>query len=189
MARRVPLWATTCLLVLTACANVRDPAAGRAMKADRSLDIPGPVASSVPATSDRLVLSSQIVSAWFSAQQAFETAALTADPFEPDLAVTTMDPQLTSTRSLLARMRAAGQIARGGVRYGRPVVKLIGPDEAIVQSCAHDAEIVVSASTGAPAPGVPGQVDFELFDSTMELSDGEWRLVTQQVGVGQCDRS
>jgi hypothetical protein len=75
------------------------------------------------------------------------------------------------------------------VRYGPPTVTLIGSDQATVQSCAHDAEIVVSATTGAPAPGVPGQVDFELFDSTMELSGGEWRLVTQRVGVGQCDRS
>jgi hypothetical protein len=145
--------------------------------------------TSTSRTSDRSVLSDQIVAAWLSAEQAFATAALTSDPSEPDLAATTVDPQLTWTRSLLARMRAAGQIARGRIHYGPPSVKLVGPGEATVQSCADDAEIVISASTGSPAPGVPGQVDFELFDSTMELSGGEWRLVTQRVGVGQCDRS
>jgi len=189
VARRVPLCATACLILLSACADVPDPPSGRAVQAEGSLGAPGTTPTSVAATSDRSILSDQIVAAWLSAQQAFETAALTSDPFEPDLAVTTVDPQLTWTRSLLARMLAAGQIARGRVRYGPPTVTLIGSDQATVQSCAHDAEIVVSATTGAPAPGVPGQVDFELFDSTMELSGGEWRLVTQRVGVGQCDRS
>jgi hypothetical protein len=176
-------------MLLSACANVPDQTAGRAIQTDRTLGAPSGTPTSVPATPDRSVLSGQIVAAWLSAEQAFETAALTSDPFEPDLAATTVDPQLTWTRSLLARMGAAGQIATGRVRFGPPTVTLIGSDQATVRSCAHDAEIVVSASTGVPAPGVPGQVDFELFDSTMELSGGEWRLVTQRVGVGQCDRS
>jgi hypothetical protein len=159
------------------------------MRTETARGTAGVTSASTSRTSDRSVLSDQIVAAWLSAEQAFDTAALTSDPSEPDLVATTVDPQLAWTRSLLARMRAAGQIARGRIHYGPPSVKLVGPGEATVQSCADDAEIVISASTGSPAPGVPGQVDFELFDSTMELSGGEWRLVTQRVGVGQCDRS
>jgi hypothetical protein len=193
VARRAPLCAAGCLLLLSACGRVPEPPTGQAMGTDTARGIhrvPSTSTSRTPErSSDRSVLADQIVAAWLSAEQAFATAALTSDPTEPDLAATTVDPQLTWTQSLLARMRAAGQIARGPIHYGPPSVTLVGADEATVQSCADDAEIVVSASTGSPAPGVPGQVDFELFDSTMELSGGEWRLVTQRVGVGQCDRS
>lgn len=189
VARRAPLYAAGFLLLLSACGRVPDPPTGPVMRTETTRGLAGVTSTSTSRTSDRSVLSDQIVAAWLSAEQAFATAALTSDPSEPDLAATTVDPQLTWTRSLLARMRAAGQIARGRIHYGPPSVKLVGPGEATVQSCADDAEIVISASTGSPAPGVPGQVDFELFDSTMELSGGEWRLVTQRVGVGQCDRS
>jgi hypothetical protein len=189
VARRAAFCAAGCLLLLSSCGRVPDPTTGQVMGTETARGIPGVTSSSKSRMSDRSVLSDQIVAAWLSAEQAFDTAALTSDPSEPDLAATTVDPQLTWTRSLLARMRAAGQIARGRIHYGPPSVQLIGSGEAIVQSCADDAEIVVSASTGSPAPGVPGQVDFELFDSTMELSGGAWRLVTQRVGVGQCDRS
>lgn len=149
------------------------------------------VTATVPASPESPDLSEaagQVVSAWLSAEQAFDTAALTSDADEPDLAVTTVSPQLAWTRSLLARMKASGQIARGQIRFGSPTVTWDGTDRATVRSCAHDAEIVMSATTGVPAAGVPGQVDFELFLSTMTLTDGEWKLSTQQVGVGGCDR-
>ena len=189
VARRAPICAAGCLILLSVCGRVPDPPMGQVTRTEAVRGLPGVTPTSASRMPNRPVLSDQIVAAWLSAEQAFATAALTSDPSEPDLAATTVDPQLTWTRSLLGRMRAAGQIARGQVRYGPPSVQLVGAGEAVVQSCAHDAEIVVSASTGSPAPGVPGQVDFELFDSTMELTGGEWKLVTQRVGVGQCDRS
>jgi hypothetical protein len=61
-----------------------------------------------------------------------------------------------------------------------------GTNQATVRACAHDEEIVVSATTGQPAPGNPGHSDFELFESTMTLTGGEWKLETQHVGAGQC---
>ena len=50
----------------------------------------------------------------------------------------------------------------------------------------HDGEVVVSSVTGRPVPGQAGQVDFELFTSTMEQTDSGWKLATQIVGVGSC---
>lgn len=189
VARRTPICAAGCLILLSACGRVPDPPTGQVTRTEMVRGLPGVTPTSTSRMSNRSAISDQIVAAWLSAEQAFAAAALTSDPSEPDLAATTVDPQLTWTRSLLARMRAAGQIARGRIRYGPPSVQLVGAAQATVQSCADDAEIVISASTGRPAPGVPGQVDFELFDSTMALSGGEWKLVTQRVGVGGCDRA
>ena len=80
-------------------------------------------------------------------------------------------------------------MARGPVAHGHPSVLSLGSEVATVQSCEHDGEIVVSASSGQPVPGVPGQVDYELFSSTMQRTGTGWKLMTQSVGVGQCDGS
>ena len=59
---------------------------------------------------------SQVVSGWLAAESAFANAARTSDPDAPELAATTIDPQLTWSRSLLGRMGASGQIAKGPVQ-------------------------------------------------------------------------
>ncbi len=124
-----------------------------------------------------------------SAQEAFEIAALTADPNEPSLAATTVSPQLDWSRALLEGMQANGQVARGPVTIGHPSVSSLENDRATVHDCEHDAEIVVSAASGQPAPGVPGQVDFESISSTMQRTVTGWKLMTQSVGVGRCGGS
>ena len=131
-------------------------------------------------------MKSQILSAWLAAEEAFDTAALTSDADQPDLAATTVAPQLTWSQALLERMEESGQIARGPVNYGKPEVVRISSGSATVTSCVYDAEIVVSADSGRPVPGIPGQVDHELFESIMRSTTTGWKLATQTVGVGRC---
>ncbi len=129
---------------------------------------------------------SQILSAWLAAEEAFDTAALTADPDQPDLDATTVPPQLTWSQGVLQRMRGLGQIARGAVNYGKPEVVRVSAANATVTSCVYDAEVVVSVVSGRPVPGIPGQVDHELFESTMRSTTTGWKLSTQTVGVDRC---
>ena len=63
---------------------------------------------------------SPVVSAWLAAEVAFEEAALTADPDQPDLAATTVAPQLPWSQSLLAQMQSSGEVSRGPVDHGHP---------------------------------------------------------------------
>ncbi len=132
--------------------------------------------------------SGQVAAAWLSAEEAFANAALTSDPDQPDLLATMVAPQLPWSRSLLAQMRSAGQVAKGPVLYGTPAVTILGGGRATVRACVHDEEVVVWAATGQPVPGEPGRVDYELFESTMELTGSGWKLLTQRIGVDQCDR-
>jgi hypothetical protein len=129
----------------------------------------------------------QVGSAWLAAEQAFNNAALTSDANQPDLALTTVSPQLNWSRTLLQRMRSAGEVARGVVNYGSPRVTKLDDREARVQSCVHDSEIVVLASSDQPVSGELGQVDFELITSTMASTISGWKLLSQQVSVDQCD--
>jgi hypothetical protein len=122
-----------------------------------------------------------VTSAWMAAEQAFETAALDADPSEPALAATTLPPQLPWSESLLARMRASGEVALGPVQFGPVHVVSLGRSLATVRSCIHDAEVVLDGRTGEPVAGQAGQVDDEVLTSTMEITSGGWKLATQTV--------
>jgi hypothetical protein len=179
----------TACLALAACTRLGVPpsgAVGRSGAATATSGAPGTTV--VPATSTE-PQDQQILSAWSAAERAFDTAALTADAAEPALAATMVEPQLDVERSWLASLRAQGQIATGQITFGPALVRH-GPSGAVqVQSCAHDAEIVVSASTGQPVAGIAGEVADELVTATMVSSGGEWKLEAQTVGVGQCAAS
>lgn len=131
----------------------------------------------------------EIIAAWRSAQQAFENAALSADPSAPELAATTVEPQLGTSQSLLDGLRVADEVARGSVDVGQPVIVAATTTEATVRSCLKDAEIVISDRTGRPATGVEGQIAHELVMSLMERTERGWMLADQMVREAACTAS
>lgn len=175
-----------CALSTAACSYPRSSAPGRANGVDRAR-------GTVPSTPDgdppssRALESTQILSAWWAAEEAFETAALTDDSDQPSLVATTVSPQLDLTRLLLQEMAAAGEQGQGSVDNGHPQVEAIDGDVATVRSCVDDTEIAVFATTGQPVPGLLGEKDVELFTSTMQQGANGWKLSAQTLGVGQCD--
>jgi hypothetical protein len=176
-----------CALSTAACAHSRSLATGRTHGVRR---VGGTLSSGSPVAgprASRSLESSQILSAWWAAQEAFDTAALTADPDQPSLAATTVSPQLDLNRLFLEQMAAAGELGQGSVDNGHPHVVAIDGDVATVRSCVDDSEIAVIAATGQPVPGILGEKDFALFTSTMQRGANGWKLSSQTAGVGQCD--
>jgi hypothetical protein len=171
-----------CALSTAACAHSRSLASVR--RVGGTLPSASPVAG---LRASRSLESSQILSAWWAAQEAFDTAALTADPDQPSLAATTVSPQLDLNRLFLEQMAAAGELGQGSVDNGHPRVVAIDGDVATVRSCVDDSEIAVIAATGQPVPGILGEKDFALFTSTMQQGTNGWKLSSQTAGVGQCD--
>jgi hypothetical protein len=181
------LAALACAVLLSACHSIGQSASATGRRGSHQLargheDSPG-------LTTDVPDVTQQVVTAWFSAEVAFETAALSSDPDQPDLSATTVSPQIEWTRSLLGRMRGAGEISRGSMHFLTPTVVVLSSRLATVTACGHDAEVVVSAQTGQPVPGIAGQVDFEYFVSVMEMTDSGWKLASQAIEVGPCERS
>ena len=176
-----------CALSTAACTNPRSSATGRANGAGRARSaVPSSSPDGGPPAS-RALESTQILSAWWAAEEAFDTAALTDDSDQPSLAATTVSPQLDLTRLFLEQMAAAGEQAQGSIDNGHPRVVAIDRDAATVRSCVDDTEIAVFVATGKPVPGLLGEKDFELFTSTMQQGANGWKLSAQALGVGQCD--
>ncbi len=186
-ARQVSLAAAVCSVLLSACGLNTDRSDHEARRQVRVIIGSFRAPSTAGRSTGEAEQTSQVISAWLSAEQAFNTAALTADPNEPDLAVTTDPPQLNWSRAMLQRMRSIGEVARGGVEYGSPHVTNLDAGEATVQSCVHDSEIVVVDASDQPVGGELGQVDFELITSIMKSTISGWKLLSQQVNVTQCD--
>ncbi len=175
-----------CMTLVSACSSIASP--GRGEMPDRGAKIRTHSAVvSVTRQGNQAQVIDQVASGWLAAEGAFADAARTSDPFAPELAATTLAPQLGWTRSLLERMSAAGLVARGPVHYGTAHVAGLRGNDATVRACAMDAEIVVSETTGRPVPGPLGQVAFELFTSKMQFTKGGWKLVSQFVGERRCD--
>jgi hypothetical protein len=132
------------------------------------------------------LLDDEIASAWQAAEYAFEAAVRSADPFQPDLQATTVEPLLGEIRQMLAQMQSDGEIATGPVHLGAPKIVTVGAEAATVTSCAWDAEIVVLAATSEPVPGILGQVEVERITSTMERTVSGWKLAEQTVEADPC---
>ncbi len=127
-----------------------------------------------------------VVSAWMAAEQAFEGAALTADPDEPDLAATTVPPQLGVSVAALTEMRNADDVAVGTPWWGAPRVEAGPGGRATVRACLHDTEIVVNRISRVPVPGILGEVADESFASVMTLTADGWKLTDQTIRDRTC---
>lgn len=124
----------------------------------------------------------QIASGWLAAERAFESAARSADAYEPDLLATTAAPILATATGYLQHMRASDEIATGPpADLGSPVVAQVSARLATVEDCAYDSEIVVDRLTRRPVSGIAGQIEHERFSSVMERTTTGWELAEQSV--------
>jgi hypothetical protein len=127
-----------------------------------------------------------IVTAWFAAQKAFDSAALSSNANSPDLAATMISPQLEHVRMNLATFASLGYRATGTTQYSKPQVRSQTSTQAQVASCVRDREIEVVESTGKPVSGVLGRRAFEKINSVMRKTSSGWKLADQTVAVSGC---
>jgi hypothetical protein len=187
---RRTLTVIVCSTLLSACARAGGGATAKAVRITRAHSQFGADARrSGSSTTVHMASVGPVISAWVAAQRPFDDAARTADADAPELAATMVAPQLPWTQALLGSMPGEGEEARGPVSFGRPRVETQATDLAVVDSCVHDSEIVVSAATGRAVAGLAGQSAYELVASTMEQANSGWKLETQAVRVGACDGS
>lgn len=131
------------------------------------------------------LLDGQILTAWRAAETAFyEAEANPKGLFSPALNDALADPLLLQVKRNLAGDEHAGIIGRGIWDLGQPRVtslspNLTDPTVAVVESCIHDAQILVFQSSGKPLPGLAGQPDWSGQVSTMVRSGTTWRLSNQ----------
>ena len=127
---------------------------------------------------------SAVLAAYRAEWAAFEQALADANPGDPRLAATMVDPQLQSVKANLLADQRQQMVGRGMFTL-HPKVTAISTATATVVDCAYSTAELVYQATGKPVPPVtPPENDG--VTSTLVLSGGTWKVYKQIVTDGTC---
>jgi hypothetical protein len=170
-------------LALSACGSTRSGAPS-------TTGTKAPIAStSVPATTTTTTTtlgptSAAVLNAYRAGWAAFEHALADANPSDPELAATMVDPQLQGVRANLLADRKAGMVGRGTTTL-HPKIIALSATTATVVDCAYSTAELLYATTGKPVPPVtPPENDG--VRATLLLSGSTWKVSKQTVTDGTC---
>lgn len=115
---------------------------------------------------------------------AFEHALADANPEDPELPATMVDPQLQSVKANLLADQRQGIVGRGPTTL-HPKVTAVSATTATVVDCAYSETELVYQATGKPVPPMtPPENDG--VTATLLLSGGVWKVAKQTVTDGKC---
>ena len=125
-----------------------------------------------------------VLAAYRSGWHAFEHALADANPSDPLLPATMVDPQLQSVKANLLADQRQGMVGRGTTTL-HPKIIALSASSATIVDCAYSTAELVYASTGKPVPPVtPPENDG--VTSTLILTGGTWKVYKQTVTDGKC---
>jgi hypothetical protein len=159
---------------------------GGGSSATATTDRPTSATSTSAATSTSTAdpATAAVVAAYRAGWAAFEHALADANPEDPELAATMVDPQLQQVKANLLADQRQGMVGRGMTTL-HPKVTALSATSATVVDCAYSSAELVYQATGKPVPPVtPPENDG--VTSTLELSGGTWKVSKQIVTDGKC---
>jgi len=168
-------------LLLAACGG--GGAASRAKAAPpRPASSTSPSISSTSSTPDPGAAS--VLAAYRAGWAAFEHALADANPDDPKLSATMVDPELQQVKANLLADQRQGMVGQGTFTL-HPKVTALSTTSATVVDCAYSTAELVYKATGKPVPPVtPPENDG--VTSTLVLSGGTWKVSKQIVTDGKC---
>ena len=143
-------------------------------------------ATTTPASTSSTMSSSPdsaVLDAYRAGWAAFEHALADANPEDPALPATMVDPQLQQVKANLLADQRQGMVGRGTTIL-HPKVTALSATSATVVDCAYStAELVYQATGKAVPPVTPPENDG--VTSTLVLTAGTWKVAKQIVTDGK----
>ena len=138
-----------------------------------------------PSTSPTLDPTSiAVLAAYRAGWKAFEQALAIANPADPALAATMINPQLQGVKANLLGDQVHGMIGRGTFTLHPKIVSL-SASMATVVDCAYSTSVLLYAKTGKPVPPItPPENDG--VRAALVLTGGTWKVYKQTVTDGKC---
>ena len=125
-----------------------------------------------------------MLAAYRAGWQAFEHALVDANPSDPLLAETMVDPQLQSVRAHLLADQRAGVVGRGTTTLDPKIISISATTATIVD-CAFSRAELVHASNGKPVPPVTPPEHDGVRAKLVRIGD-KWKIYKQTVTDGKC---
>jgi hypothetical protein len=128
---------------------------------------------------------SAVLAAYRAGWAAFEQAQRAANPYEPGLPATMVDPLLQLVRRTLLSNQDEGIIIKGSITL-HPKLQSLGAQRAVVVDCAFDGTELVYRATGKPVPPVTPPQRAGVHSVLVRLTSGAWKVADQSVTEGSC---
>jgi hypothetical protein len=170
------------LCALAGCSNSH----GDAVAHPTTTSAPSSTTTSTTAASSTTTTSptSAVLAGYRAAWAAFEHAAADANPKDPELSATMVDPQLTGVKANLLADQQQGIVGRGTFTL-HPKITALSATSATVVDCAYSTAVLVYAKTGKQVPPIT-QPENDGVTSTLVPSGGTWKVSKQTVTDGKC---
>ena len=175
--RKMARAAAGIVLLAAGCGGSGEPAA--VGQAPTSSTASPAVATST--TVDRAESEKKVLDAYRAGWEAKRLSNDPPDPEFPGLAETHTGPALEQAVANRRAFQATGRVGRfpeNSIAESRLEVLSLGPDEAVVRDCSVDDGQIVVAATGEVVNDLVGTV---LFEGTMVVEDGRWKLRSLKV--------
>ena len=140
--------------------------------------------ASTRASSSRSGEAAAVLAAYRAASTAFQQALATANPQDPTLATTMVNPQLQGVKANLLADQRQGIVGRGTVTL-HPKLVGVSATTATVVDCVYSSSMLVYEATGKPVPPIT-RPEHDGVRAMLVLVGGSWRLAKQSVTEGKC---
>jgi hypothetical protein len=169
------------LCALAGCSNSRAADSSSTTSSTSSTSTTTTSTSSTPPPSSA---TSAVIAAYRAGWAAFEHALADANPEDPELPATMVDPELQQVKANMLADQQHGMVGRGTTTL-HPKITALSTTSATVVDCAYSTAELVYQATGKPVPPVtPPENDG--VTSTLVLSSGSWKVSKQIVTDGKC---
>lgn len=116
---------------------------------------------------------------------AFEHAQKAANPFDPALSRTMINPLLQLVRRTLVANQREGIISKGRITL-HPKLRSLGATRAVVVDCAFDGTELIYRASGKPVPPITPPQIAGVHSILVRSPSGVWKVANQSVTEGSC---
>jgi hypothetical protein len=173
------------LCALAACSNLHgDPVDHPSTSTSSTSTFSTATSSTVPASSSTTTPTSAVLAAYRAGWTAYEHALSDANPEDPALTATMVDPLLQRTKADLLGYQQDGIVGRGSVDP-HPKLASMTATTATVVDCIYSSSELVYAKTRKPVPPATSSEN-DGVQATLALVNGAWKVSQQTVTEGKC---
>jgi hypothetical protein len=166
-------------LALSACGSSHGAVPpATSIKSTTSSTLPSLTSTTIPSAD------AAILSAYRAGWTAFEEAEADANPLDPMLAATMVNPLLHQVEGSLVADNQEGIVARGLITL-HPLLASATATSAIVLDCTYSASFLVYKKTGKQVPPITG-AEHVGVKATLVLDGSTWKVKRQDLTEGSC---
>jgi hypothetical protein len=125
-----------------------------------------------------------VLTAYRAQWAAYEHAVATANPLDPELQATMVNPVLHQVIGNLVSYNQEGIVGKGSIQLN-PLVSSIADTSATVLDCAFSSGFLIYKKTGKQVPPVT-KPEHDAIKTTLVLDGSTWKVKSQTITEGSC---